>query len=492
MSDARPITNITDFVCGNCWATFSRNDPGVQDTGEIICPHCHTPLPSGDAESQLSALVRAAPSFDDPDSAEYAAPRANSVRDTTDFDAQTTGLAPRAPTGIPAREQAGWLPPDAWDAVEPEPQSVAVGGQQSLIPSDTAAASGGYVVGAEDDVDDEFGGHERTLSGSHDDDELLRSVRETSPVPRVFVAGDELSVNVDEPTPIDVQAIDELENELRGLDAGLAARAGSLSGGGTDEATSAAGESADSDPTDAQDATDSTRSADLAHRDWKLKAMGITYNFHGLDPLFSWAANKSGQAMSLSYDGDVWKDFHSFYASIRVGLSVRQAFDEAPDPGSAAPPPTTPRVTRTMNQLRPELPELEGLRLGGEAGRPDLGPVRSPSNPSVLASAAPSGSTGAQRSTATGSQPLLRSGSRPSSTSIPASAMGGSRTGSNPRNLASISPSSSPSKRMPVAAATPAPGPNKAIIAAVVAVVLILGTVVGLHLTHVIRIPGLP
>ena len=447
MSDARPITNITDFVCGNCWGTFSRNDPGVQADGQIICPHCKTPLPSDDAESQLAALVRSSPSAVERDSAEYEvpahspSPAATTLRDTTDL-REPASLGDRA---APPRAPTGWLPPDQLDA------PAAALGPSLLHPSS------GFVVG---EADDDFGAPERTLSGSQDDDALLRAVRETSPVPRAFIAGEELSVAVDEPTPIDIQAMADADEEL-GL--GVSAPV-----------------EADAAPEDDRPRHD----PDLAHRDWKLKAMGITYNFHGLDPLFSWAANKSGQAMALSHDGEVWKDFHSFYASIRVGLSVRQAFDEAPDPGSAAPPPSTPRVTRTMNQIRPELPELEGLRMGGGQ---DLSPARAPSTASLAARSA-SGPNPVQKPgiTSSSQNPVVRGASQPSSTSIPVSA----RPNSTGRNQP-IGPTSSPSKRMPVAAATPEPGPNKALIGGIVAVVVVLIAVAALHFTHVITIPGL-
>ena len=59
MSDARPITNITDYICGNCWSSFSRGDPGVIQGERTVCPHCghEQPREGGD----LAELVRNAP-----------------------------------------------------------------------------------------------------------------------------------------------------------------------------------------------------------------------------------------------------------------------------------------------------------------------------------------------------------------------------------------------------------------------------------------------
>ena len=38
MSDARPITDVTEFVCGQCWASFGSE--GADTGSEVTCPHC--------------------------------------------------------------------------------------------------------------------------------------------------------------------------------------------------------------------------------------------------------------------------------------------------------------------------------------------------------------------------------------------------------------------------------------------------------------------
>ena len=425
MSDARPITNITDFVCGSCWNGFSRNDPGVVVGDQIICPHCGTPLLQEDLADQLANAVRNAPHVAERDSG---AIRTQGFRDTSEF--------------VPEAEDdsAGkvWLPPDQRQA-------------RPVAESDDfdTPFGDGVLVG---DPDHDFALAERTLSGTHDNDALLAAVRQTSPVPKAFIVGEELSITTDEPTPVDISAMSDMEDAA-----------------------------AFADQLQAQ-----IPETDLAHRDWKLKAMGITYNFHGLDPLFSWAANKSGQPMSLSHDGETWKDFHTFYGAIRDGVSIKKAFENAPDPSNAPPPPTTPRVTRTINQLRPELPELEGLRPPSEGSAKELGSMRMPSTPgmpnrAVTNPATPNGP--AARSGTTGKQPALQGATQPSGSAIRAAVPGHTN-----RSQTTLQPASSPSKRMPVAAL-----PQKFLTPpkiAAIAVLVLLAVVAALHFFGVWKIPG--
>ncbi len=62
MSDARPITDVTEFVCSACWNGFSRDDPEVVQGSNVVCPHC------GDVQSITASgsfpvvdVVRSAP-----------------------------------------------------------------------------------------------------------------------------------------------------------------------------------------------------------------------------------------------------------------------------------------------------------------------------------------------------------------------------------------------------------------------------------------------
>lgn len=421
MSDARPITNITDFVCSSCWNGFSRSDPGVVRGDQIFCPHCGAVLETDNADEQLAQAVLSAPRVDKRDSAEF---ETHNFRDTSEVAAQALQQPGRA-----------WLPPDA---LEPSTDRDAARATDSDDFDDSFGS--GVLVG---DPDHDFSTAERTLSGTQDNDALLEAVRQTSPIPKAYIVGDELSVAIEEPTPVDLSAI---HDEGMGL------------------------------------LEEPLPEADLAHRDWKLKAMGITYNFHGLDPLFSWAANKSGQPMSLSHDGETWKDFHTFYAAIRDGVSVKKAFEQAPDPANAPPPPATPRVTRTINQLRPELPELEGLRPAPELGK-DLSPAHAPSTSSQLA-ARPSSTSTNQPRPANVPTTLGPTG-QPSATNLR------SASGTTARNQATLSPATSPSKRMPVAAVEEKPLFTPVRIALLVVVALI-AVAAGLHLSGLFKIPGLP
>ena len=435
MSDARPITNITDFVCGSCWNGFSRSDAGVVHGDLLICPHCGTPVP-GDEDS-LADLVRNAPRIADRDSGEFAS---KAFRDTSE-------MQPPATERPAAQVSGGWLPPEQRTG-------------RTAVESDEfdSGFDSGVIVG---DPDHDFAAAERTLSGTEDTDDLLAAVRQTSPIPKAFVVGDDdLAITTDEPTPVDIAAMTDM-----------------------DEAIALANQLEAAVP-----------ETDLAHRDWKLKAMGITYNFHGLDPLFSWAANKSGQPMSLSYDGEIWKDFHTFYADIRDGVSVKRAFENAPDPSNAPPPPITPRVTRTINQLRPELPELEGLRPpsdgtahDGAGGRATGSQVQHgmPLQPASRTAASPA--IGGGRTSTTGNQAALQGATLPSGSGIRAAVVG-----SGTRSQASLAPTTSPSKRMPVAAIAPKPKLSRPVIAAIAVVAIAIIVVAVLHFTHVVKIPGLP
>lgn len=439
MSDARPITNITDFVCGSCWNGFSRSDPGVERGDELICPHCGTPVPGDD--DQLVNAVRNAPRTSERDSGEFAT---KSFRDTSEMQPEPAGRT----------QSGGWLPP--------EHNTVAAAGRASVESDEYDSDFGSSVMVG--DPDHDFAVAERTLSGTQDNDDLLAKVRQTSPIPKAFIVGDdELSVATDEPTPVDISALTDMDEAIA-----LAARL---------EAP--------------------LPEADLAHRDWKLKAMGITYNFHGLDPLFSWAANKSGQPMALSHDGEVWKDFHTFYLAIRDGASVKKAFASAPDPSNAPPPPITPRVTRTINQIRPELPELEGLRPPSDGNAPETAAAR------ALGAAAAAGHAGAQpgghaqptirpalaqtnpggRSGTTGNQPTIQGNSLPSGSAIRAPAVG-----SATRSQATLAPSTSPSKTRPVAQAKAKLSPA---VIALIAIVVVVGVVAALYFGKIVRIPGL-
>jgi DNA-directed RNA polymerase subunit RPC12/RpoP len=429
VSDARPITNITDYVCGTCWNSFSRSDPGVVQGDRLVCPHCGHVLPVDAAMADIASAVRNAPAAANPDSSSF------------EHDAAPSSVPPRD-QGFPELDSVstyGWLPPD--------------------IPAPTAKreSGAGFVVGEPDDFD--FG--EATLRPDQNHDDLLALVRAAPSRPdsdsgavQPFVAGDELGVDTDEKTPMD-------GDEPQAHDARVVIVAdGELPAAAMDEAlasmeTSPGARVADLEPDAAED---------FEHRDWKLKAMGLTYNFHGLEPLLNWASNKAGQAMSLSCDGGVvWKDFHSFFDLLQQGLTAQRAFEAGLEPGSAPPPGSTPRTPRTVAKpAGPAAPDLQIPKAPGdaEAAAPDAQVVRPP--------AATPGTPTTQGSPA----------SSPSRT-VPAAGKG------------AIGPATSPSRRTPVAARqVEQPAGSKAKIAIAV-VVFLLAVAALLHFQGIVKIPGL-
>lgn len=467
MSDARPITNITDYVCGSCWNSFSHTDPGVVQGDRLVCPHCGHVLPQDSSAADLAALVRNAPANLAPDSAEF----------------ETEAATPANPSpgqGFPELDSAspyGWLPPDI-EAPAPRRDG----------------GSSGFMVGEPDDFD--F--NEATLRPDQNHDDLLALVR-TAPMrplsdsgfvaparvssmpggskqgssapsqtatQQPFVVGEELGVDIDEKTPMDGDA--RVQAAVAGAPASGQASAG---------VTVADLDMADLDMADLDMADLDMADLDVAGleaearpddlfelRDWKLKAMGLTYNFHGLDALLNWASNKVGQAMSVSCDGGAtWKDFHSFFEGSQAGMSAGKAFEAALEPG-AAPPPGAIRAARMTGTFKasPAAPDLQVPRTPGAeppaAAAPEAAAPRAPVPPI---------------------QP-------------PAIALTGSPSRTAPAaNGKSLGPATSPSRRTPVAARqAEKEGPSPAKIAVAVAVIALVMAVL-LHVQGVFKIPGL-
>lgn len=472
MSEARPITNITDFVCGSCWNSFSREDPGAVRDGQIVCPHCGHVLPVEAGGGDIASLVRAAPSNaleSDAFAANPPPPRRSSSLDD----------------GFPDLDKGdsyGWLPPDVGAPSEPA----------------------GFVVGEPDDFD--F--NEPTLRPDVSHDDLLAAVRGAPPRPLSGEVrppapglggsgqgpaqggsgwtGDELGVDVDEPTPIDAGVAARLAEGLQSAPG---------EGDADDELPADAG--AELDPRAEQDpraeldpaeldaellksilaAEAGAEEEDVEHRDWKLKAMGLTYNFHGLDPLIGWASNKAGQPLQISLDGAVWKDFGTFFAAYKDGVPAARAFLEAAEPGAAPPPSEGGRQNRsTVNKL-PNLAEAQGATANPAAPAPVLAPV--PVETPAAPKTPPVSKGPVTPAAASGRSPTLNgpAAGRPSATT-PASRQ--------------IGPNSSPSRRTPVAAAqNQKKDASPAKIAFAVALIAVVVVAI-LHAGGVVTIPGLP
>lgn len=303
MSEARPITNVTDFVCGACWSSFSRTDPGVQRGNTVVCPHCgHAmPIDGGDVVSAVNAATQRT--------------RSPTASDGFDSPGQPTlpGHEFAEEAGFPeldSRAVAPWLPPD-------------------LVARSSEPA--GFIVGDADDVED-FDFNEQTLRPDLARPDLLAAVN-AAPTP--------FSSNpiVADPTPVDFAfdpaAVAAAEPVYAGT---LVAK--------EPPSESAAAAADEGDEPAAAEAEPAAGEADeesaFVSGDWKLRAMGLTYNFHGLDALIGRASSKAGQTMQLSVDGSNWKDFDSFFLLYKSGVPASKALADALDPGAA---PATPSAS---------------------------------------------------------------------------------------------------------------------------------------------------
>ena len=295
MSDARPITNVTEFVCGSCWNSFSRNDEGVVVGANVACPHCghEQPLPDA-AGGGVADLVRNAPTAgDDSDSGlfEY-----EPLEVSSGFVAGEDG-GPGAPP-----EEGGVRAPGAANTGGARLQ-VVTGGRRSrsevsaeTLPEGASAASGPqvsrrdtspHILAAEaEDIEALFGG-----PGDTTDPEIAPPSAEVLAALTAAMADDDPPAEPDwdtAPTP--------------------APAAASLESGALDD--------------------------EVEPAEWKIKAPpGLTYNFHSLDAMLGWAANKSGLDMKVSIDGLEWHDFGAFLEAIRAGLSASRALQLAGEGG---------------------------------------------------------------------------------------------------------------------------------------------------------------
>lgn len=414
MSEARPITNVTDFVCGACWNSFSKLDPGVDCGTHVACPHCGHSMP---VETSIIDSVRTAPrtTAPDPTSGDFETPGPVTLPGNT-FTGDEGFPELRRPSG------ASWLPPD-------------------MIAR--SAEPAGFVVGDADELED-FDFDEPTLRPDVARQGLLDAVRtmaEVDPTPVDF-AFDEATareppayagtlVPKDEPV-----AEPPVPGDTPELDAALA------------QAADAAGAPLEQDA-----------EAAFVGGDWKLKAMGLTYNFHGLDALIGRASSKSGQPMQVSVDGVTWKDFDSFHLLYKTGVPASKALADAPEPGASG---HTPQA----------LPQIPVANTPAARNRPTLTRANAP-DLSLGAKSDDKGKAAGGKDKADGLGPS----GKPSSQAVAKAGLG---------------PASGPSKRQPVAvAAQSGKGGGKGLVIAVAVAVVVVALVGALHFLKVIAIPGL-
>lgn len=401
MSEARPITNVTDFVCGACWNSFSKLDKGVNQGDHVICPHCGHKMPVAGARANVVAAVNAAEVSPDRSPDGFGALGGPTL----------PGIVLATEQGFPELDRGpgyAWMPPD-------------------LVARSSEPA--GFVVGEPDDVED-FDFSEPTLRPDESQDELLAQVRHMTTPPSI------------EPIDfgVDITAAPAAALVARNEPAAASPPAPQAAGEG-DAKVSAPGEIG---PGDA-----------VLHGDWKLRALGLTYNFHGLDALLGRAASKTGQAMQVSIDGVTWKDFEAFLVLYRSGLSASKAIDLAREPGSA---PVVP-------------PAAAGPQSGGRSPRqtqtrltaPEAAPTQKADDKARTSQAKDRDSVGQV--------------GRPTSV-LPAS-------------KPSVGPNSPPSRRMPVVRAEGDAGSRRGVLVAAAVVAVAIGAVAILAWQGVISLPFL-
>ncbi len=298
MSDARPITNVTEFVCGACWNSFSRADEGVMHGDYVICPHCshRQPLHDGDGGAWVD-LVRNAPgSADSNDSAQFGFGAGEGA----------SGFVASEDT-VPGEEGGG-------GGVRAPGAAAPPAGHRATVRDDVSA---GVIAGDPAEMAGAF-------SGSN-------SVSATASVSRLQV----LSQPGSRPSRSDFAAdtMQEGEHDFgEALDQDrdtLSQEIPSAAGEDFEEASGITGESTDLEAAELADGAEPGAAGleeEVEPKDWKVKAPpGLTYNFHSMDAMLGWAANKSGLDMKVSIGGEEWHDFEPFLEAIRAGLSPMRA-----------------------------------------------------------------------------------------------------------------------------------------------------------------------
>lgn len=430
MSEARPITNITEYVCSQCWTSFGRDDvtPGA---AWVTCPHCGHEMPA-DGGSVLDA-VRAAPRTGD-DSGGVAVPPAGDASAAPAVVASADGAAiaetfggDHEPTDITAAPSGGAVAapgaavPDAIAAAlaadDPPDDRTTAPTAAVRTTGQVAPGSLGGRVGDDDDDEVDFDDvSEKTLDRAMSLEELMAEAEAAVGAPALDGAFDAPTEESQPPVAVAAptaavrsssSSIEAFEESGAfdpfaggGADDPLAAAAAGVEGhvtassdqlgvvsGGAVPHHAAAGPTA---PDEAAVSSDGPADGGPPYeeREWKLRAFGgITYNFHGLDALLGWASSKVGSPMSVSVDGDEWRDFDPFYAALRDGLNAEQAYRAAGGEqveaakGStvldeiaahdAAHPDAEPTVTRVTGDVPDEVRATAKRSLSRSTGRFD-------------------------------------------------------------------------------------------------------------------------
>lgn len=400
MSDARPITNVTEFVCGSCWNGFGVKDPGVRQTGgEVVCPHCgHVqPRPGAMTDTVRMAAARATDDDDDDeigiDAAASAAVGAPVIASEPAAALSAASEAIDAAVVVGAAEVGFDEPAAAEDTdVEGTAESVAVaagvaaqplGTDDTLLGDDSeldlastfdatdpaaelptefaVAGAGVESEPTEPDLDVEAVASS-PASAPQTAEELLaflsRDVGEfddtgefSADVASAMVGAAPVAAITEADTEDD-DAFDEMFGATRehpGEEAPLVIQHATTRISRPDVSKPKAAALAETVRASAGDFSDITAESTAPEiripeelpepTEWKLRSPpGLTYNFHSLDALMGWASNRNADDLQVSIDGKDWRPVRPFIEAVRAGHLGRAAYDYAGNPSGPLNP----------------------------------------------------------------------------------------------------------------------------------------------------------
>lgn len=406
MSDARPITNVTEFVCGSCWNGFGVKDPGVRQTGgEVVCPHCgHVqPRPGAMTDTVRMAAARA-PDDDDDDEIGIDAPEPGAAAAVAaPAAAPTPAAAPETidEQAIVGAAEVGFDEPGAAEDTDVEGNASAVaaavvaaahplGTDDALLgddseldlastfdatdpaaemPAELAVAGAGVESEpTEPDLDVESVGLSKA-STPQTTEELLaflsRDVGEfddtgefSAEVASALV-GAAPAAEISEADTEDDDAFDEMfgaMHENPGKEAPLVIQHATtrISRPDVSKAKAAAlAETVRASTGDFNDITSESTAPEIRipevlpePTEWKLRSPpGLTYNFHSLDALMGWASNRNADDLQVSIDGKDWRPVRPFIEAVRAGHLGRAAYEYAGNPSGPLNPAVAAAAT---------------------------------------------------------------------------------------------------------------------------------------------------
>lgn len=401
MSDARPITNVTEFVCGSCWNGFGVKDPGVRQTdGEVVCPHCGHVQPRPGAMTDTVRMAAARHPDEDDDEIGIDAPEP-AAHASVDAPAVATPMPAAAPAPAAASEtidasvvvggaEVGFDEPDAAEDTDVEGSAAAVlvaanplGTDDALLGNDSeldlastfdatdpaaempdelaVAGAGVESEPTEPDLDVETVATPAAPTPQTADELLAflsRDVGEFDDIGEFTAevasapAGAAPVAEISEADTGDDDAFDEmfgatLENAVD--EAPLVVQHATTRISRPDVSKPKAAALAETVLASAGDFSDITAELTAPEiripeelpepSEWKLRSPpGLTYNFHSLDALMGWASNRNADDLQVSIDGTDWRPVRPFIEAVRAGHLGRAAYEYAGNPSGPLNP----------------------------------------------------------------------------------------------------------------------------------------------------------